>query len=75
MTIHPSPELEARLHELARRTGRDVDALAQEALERFVDHEAWFAEQVAEGTAQLDRDESVSHEDVGARLHRLLHEP
>lgn len=72
MTIETTPELEAKLTEIARRTGRDVNTLAREALERFIDHDAWFATQVAEGMAQLERGEFVSHEEVGERLNRLL---
>ena len=72
MTIHPTPELEAKLLEIARRTGRDVEAVAQEALEQYVDHDHWFSGAVARGLASLDRGESVGHEEVGRRIDRLL---
>lgn len=39
MTIHTTPELEAKLNEIARRTGRDVNTIAHEALEQYVDYE------------------------------------
>ena len=73
MTIHPTPDLEAKLTEIVRRTGRDVNAIAQEALEQYVDHNEWFSAKVAEGAAALERGEFVSHEEVGQRIERLFH--
>jgi predicted transcriptional regulator len=58
MTIHPTPELEAKLTDIARRTGRDVNALAQEALEQYVEAE----NRRAELRAELDEGEaSLAH--------------
>jgi predicted transcriptional regulator len=75
MTIHLTPELGAKLHDIARRTGRDVNAIAQEALERFVAHEAWFLEQVEEGLAQIDGGQLLDHDEVIARVEgRLRHQ-
>ena len=72
MTIHPTPELEAKLTEIARRTGRDVNAIAQEALEQYIDHYGWFSGKVAEGLTALERGEVLTHEEVGQRIERLF---
>jgi predicted transcriptional regulator len=51
---------------------RDVNTIAQDALEQYVDHDHWFSRKVAEGLATLDRGESVLHEDVQQRIERLF---
>jgi predicted transcriptional regulator len=77
MTIHPTPDLKAKLDEIARRTGRDMNALAEEALQRYVDDEAWFLEKVDEGLAQIERGQLLEHDEVIARVEGRLrdHEP
>jgi predicted transcriptional regulator len=72
MTIHPTSELQARLDGLARRTGRDVETLAQEALERYTDYEAWFLEQVEIGLAAAEAGQLLEHDEVVARVERRL---
>ncbi len=72
MTIHPTPELQAKLDDLARRTGRDVETLAQEALERYVDYEAWFLEQVEIGLAAAEAGQLLEHDEVVARAERRV---
>jgi len=42
MEVNLSPELQAKLSHLARESGRDVQAVAREAIERFVDYDEWF---------------------------------
>jgi len=43
MEVTLPPELEARLASLAERQGRNVEALAKEAIERLVDYDAGFS--------------------------------
>ncbi len=64
MEVSLSPELEARLVSLAARRGRDVAALAKEAIERLVDYDEWFLAEVAKGRAAAKQGELVEHEDV-----------
>ena len=64
MTIHPTPELEARLSDIARRTGRDVDSVAQEALARYVEAEERRAELIAtldEAEQAIERGECTEY--------------
>jgi predicted transcriptional regulator len=72
MSIHLRPDQETHLQEIAARSGRDPNQLAQEAVDDLIEYDAWYRQQVAEGFAQLDRGEFVTHEEVGARLARLF---
>jgi predicted transcriptional regulator len=72
MEVHLSPEQEQRLWQLATRQGRDADALAQEAISRYLEEEARFIEAVKLGEEDLDRGEYLTHEEVGTRLERLF---
>ena len=72
MEVHLSPNLQARLADLASRQGRDTEALAREAIERLVDYEEWFVREVEKGLAQVEQGRLLSHEEVGARMEKLL---
>ena len=74
MEIHLNSELQSKLAKLAAQRGRDPETLAKEAIERFVDYDQWFIEEVEKGLAQIERGEVLSHEEVGARLEKLLAE-
>ena len=72
MKVHLSPEQEHQLLQLATRQGRDADALAQEAISRYLEEEARFIEAVKLGEEDLDRGEYLTHEEVGRRIERLF---
>ena len=72
MEVNLSPELHAKLTRIAHERGTDADALAREAIERLVDYDDWFVREVEKGLAQINRGETLSHEDVVARLERHL---
>ena len=74
MDIHLNPDVQAKLARLAAQRGRDAETLAREAIERFVDYDEWFIEEVEKGLAQIERGEVLTHEEVGARLNKLLSE-
>ena len=59
-----TPELQAKLSRLASEIGRDAQALAQEAIERFVDFDEWFLREVDKGLAAADQGQFVEHEAV-----------
>ena len=60
MNIRITPEQESRLADLASRTGKDAD------------EDARFLKAVEEGFTSLDRGQFVTHEEVRARLDRVL---
>lgn len=72
MEISLSPDLQSKLAQIAAECGRDPQTLATEAIERFVDYDAWFVSEVEKGLTQIDRDELLTREEVGARLEKLL---
>lgn len=63
--IHLTPELEAKLARLADQQGRKREALVQEAIERFVNFDEWFIQEVERGLEAADRGEFVEHEEIG----------
>lgn len=72
MEVTLSPDLQAKLTRIARERGTDAQALAREAIERLVDYDDWFMREVEKGLAQVERGETLSHEEVGARLDKHL---
>jgi predicted transcriptional regulator len=74
MEVPLSPDMQAKLARIAAERGRDAEGLAKEAIEHFVDYDEWFIHQVEKGLAQVDRGEVLTHEDVGARIEKLLTE-
>jgi predicted transcriptional regulator len=74
MEVHLNPDMEAKLARLAAEQGRNTEALVQEAIARFVDYDEWFIREVEKGLASADRGELLTHEDVGARLEKLIGE-
>ncbi len=70
MEIHFTPEMQAKLESLAAANRRDADEYVQQLVESYVDHDAWFRQEVAEGLQQLDRGEFLTHQEVGARLQK-----
>jgi len=65
MEVQLTPDLQAKLTRLAAESGRDTQALVQEAVERFVDYDEWFLREVDKGLTAAERAELVDHEEVG----------
>lgn len=72
MKIHLNPNVQAKLARIAAERGRDAEVLAREAVERFVDYYEWFINEVEKGLRQIGRREVLTHEEVGARIEKLL---
>jgi predicted transcriptional regulator len=72
--VRLEPEVEAKLARIASEQGRDAETLVSEAVKRFVDYDEWFLREVEKGLAQIDRGETMSHDEVGARVEKLLTE-
>jgi predicted transcriptional regulator len=72
MEVRLNPDVQAKLSRLADASGSDAEILAREAIQRFVDYDEWFIREVEKGVAQIDRDQVLSHEEIGTRLERLL---
>jgi len=72
MKIPVGPSMGAKLARLTAERGRDAKILAREAIERSVDYDEWFVREVENGLAQVDHGETLTHEQVGAHLEKLL---
>ena len=70
MEVHFTPEMQAKLESVAAANRRDADEYVQQLVESYVDHDAWFRQEVTEGLEQLDHGEFLTHEEVGARLQK-----
>jgi predicted transcriptional regulator len=68
MELHLTPESEAKLNDLARRTRRGADELLEEAVDHPVSYNEWFERKVRDSQAAVDRGETVPDEDVRAWL-------
>ena len=68
MELHLTPETEAKLNELARRTRRGADELVEEAVDHLVAYNEWFERKVKDSQAAVARGEIVADEDVRAWL-------
>jgi predicted transcriptional regulator len=69
MEVELRPELQAKLARIAAARGSNPEAIAQEAIERFVDYDAWFVHEVEKGLTVADRGELMEHDQVGKLIH------
>ena len=72
MEVHFTPELKAKLDRVAADVHSGPDEYVQQLVEHYLDHDVWFRQKVSAGLEQLDRGESLTHEDVGARLEKMF---
>jgi predicted transcriptional regulator len=72
MEVTLSAELQAKLARMAQERGMDPQKLAREAIERLLDYDDWFVREVEKGLVQIERGQTLTHEDVGERLSRHL---
>jgi predicted transcriptional regulator len=74
MEVHLTPEKEAKLNQLAARSGKNTAELVQEAVDRLLDYETWFIQEAEKGLAQAARGELIDHEEVVTRIEKRLRE-
>ncbi|HWG18425.1 MAG TPA: hypothetical protein VN678_11220 [Acidobacteriaceae bacterium] len=72
MEVHLSADVESKLSQLANRQSTDSEALIIEAVERLVNYDEWFRSEVEAGLVQIERGQTLSHEQVGTRLDAYL---
>ena len=72
MEVQLSPEKQARLQDVATRTGREAAQLVAEAVDRMLEYDARFIEAVEEGRAAARRGELVEHDEVVARIEGMF---
>lgn len=72
MQVNLSADAEARVRALADHAGKDASQVVEEAVDRWLEYEAHFAEAVAEGVVSAERDPLLDHEEVVERIERLF---
>jgi predicted transcriptional regulator len=72
MEVHLTAEQQEKLARLASDKGCDTDALAQEAINHYLEQESRFIEAVNLGEAELERGEYLMHEEVGAHIRHMF---
>ena len=72
MEVHFTPEQEARLSQIATKTGTDAERLVKDAALRLIEDDARFRKAVREGIEQADRGEFIEQEEMDARLEQML---
>ena len=72
MVVQLSGEQESQLAGIASLTGRDVDDLAREAVDRFLEEEARFHAALTAGREAAARGDFVPTDQVWARGERVL---
>ena len=72
MEVHLNPEQEARLHDLASRTGRNPEQMLEQAVDRMLDYDEHFLAAVEEGRAAARRGELLEHDEVVERIENML---
>ena len=70
--VHFSPDKEARLQQLAIRTGKDAAQMIEEAVDRMLEYDAQLIEAVEEGRAAARRGELREHDEVVERIEKIL---
>ena len=63
-SIRVGDDVLARLDRLAKSMDRSRSWVISQAIERYLDHEEWFLDQVDHGIAQADRGELMAHDAV-----------
>jgi predicted transcriptional regulator len=72
MEVTLSADLQAKLARVAQERGTNPQDLAREAIERLVDYDDWFVREVEKGLAQIAAGQTLTHDEVGARLNKRL---
>lgn len=72
MEVNIPAELQTKLDRMAAEQGRDRESLVREALERLVGYDEWFVREVEKGLAEIQRGEVCGHDEVTARIERLI---
>ncbi len=72
MEVHFTPEQEARLNEVAARTGREPERVIEQAVDRMLEYDERFLAFVEEGRAAARDGDLLEHDEVVERIDQLL---
>jgi predicted transcriptional regulator len=72
MELHFPPDKEARLRQVATRTGKEPAQLVEEAVDRMLEYDTRFNEAVEEGRASARRGDLLEQDEVVERIERMF---
>lgn len=72
MEVSLSPKQQQQLSQLATKQGREPKALAQEAIDLYLEEEIRYHTSIKLAQESFERGEYLTHEQVGARLKQLF---
>jgi len=72
MQISVEPNLEARLNQIASEAGKAANQVVEELVANYIDHDAWFKQEVNKGLLSLDAGNFLAHDDVRRRIDQIL---
>jgi predicted transcriptional regulator len=72
MEVRFSAEKEARLREVAVRTGREATQVIEEAVDRLLEYQSRFTAAVEKGRASARRGDLLEHDELIKGIDRLL---
>ena len=73
MQVDLTPEQEARLAQIAAKSGTAAEELVKDAALRLLEEDARFRARVREGISQADRGEFIEEDEMDARFEQMLH--
>ncbi|MFI5267819.1 MAG: CopG family ribbon-helix-helix protein [Chloroflexota bacterium] len=71
MTLQLPEETQAGLKALAEATGREPNMLALEAVQRYLEYDAWFVAEMEQAIKEADAGDFVSEQEMEAVFRRL----
>lgn len=72
MEVRLNAELQAKVERAAAENQSDPAQYVEKLVENYVEHDAWFRQNVKKGLEQLDRGEFITHEEIGARIEKMF---
>jgi predicted transcriptional regulator len=72
MEVQFTPEQEAQISQIANYNGTRAEQLVKQTVLRMVEEDAAFRAGVQRGIEQANRGEFIAHDEVKARIERLL---
>jgi len=71
LTVELSAETKAALAALAEATGRSEALLTSEAIQRYLEYDAWYVAEVEQALREADAGDFATEEEVDATFTRL----
>jgi predicted transcriptional regulator len=72
MEVHFSADKQARLQQLATRSGKDAEQVVQDAVDRMFEYDVHFLDAVEEGRQAARRGDLLEHDAVVENIEQIF---